>query len=347
MKNHDGYFSRKETSMNNLVIPHINLSKSEILEISELLSISNRVLKVYHKKMAVRKGRIGYRDKEGNSFTKIDLVNLIYKKSRHGWDKETQLEVKGVLIDPVDVKRICDIKEKEYSILSNYSQMFYKLSKRQFIESSSYEMDDLQSECITAALKAIYIYDKNKSGKPVSLFTFLYLSVKRHLSKLNNNMLSALGDKAVKIKQRFIEFQIENPNLTFDDIVEELEFSPKEVEILNCSLNLNVLRESDRKNSTSDSNIKLENIVAEETVEKLEMESVSLDIVKNVVCGLSDLEKQVLKGYLNAEKTSKKYNCGIGTYAKKLINPKTKKPYSKMAISYAWKRVQEKIKKAA
>jgi len=56
----------------------------------------------------------------------------------------------------------------------------------------------------------------------------------------------------------------------------------------------------------------------------------------------SKLEKCVLEGFLDS-----KNKLGINSLAKKLINPKTNKPYTRSAISDAWKSVKSKIKKLA
>ena len=331
--------------MNNLVIPHNKLSKSDVFEISQELSAANLILKKYHQKMTIRKGRKGYRDSEGNSFTVIDLLNLIYKNR-----KEDRVEVKGILIDVEDVEKLCNIKEKEYLLLSNYSHMSYTLSKKHFLSTSLYDMEDLQNECITASLKAMYGYfesDKHSSQR-ASLFTFLYRSVNNHLIKLSRTMLSSLDRKAIKIKCRFIDLKNENPNLTFDDLVSKLNLSPKELKILTCALSSTVYRESDY--NTEDKSICLiaNQVAVEEEKEELDVEPIVMKNMEEIICTLSELEKQVLRGYLNEKlPSSKKSNRGIGKFAKDLINPKTNKPYSRMAISYAWKRVQEKIKKAA
>ncbi len=337
--------------MNNLVIPHNKLSKSDVFKISQELSVANLILKKHHRKMTTRKGRKGYRDSEGNSFTVIDLLNLIYKNR-----KEDGIEIKGISIDAEDVEKLCNIKEKEYLLLSNYSHMFYTLSKKHFLSTSLYDMEDLQNECITACLKAMYGYfESNKhSAQRASLFTFLYRSVNNHLIKLSRTMLSSLDRKAVKIKCRFIDLKNENPNLTFDDLVSKLNLSPKELKILTCALSSTVYRESDYNREEIDSSLIANQVVVEEEkeLEELDVPRGSYQLImKNmgeIICNLSELEKQVLRGYLNEKcPSSKKSNRGIGKFAKDLINPKTNKPYSRMAISYAWKRVQEKIKKAA
>jgi len=329
--------------MNNLVISHNKLSKSDVFEISQELSAVNLILKKYHQKMATRKGRKGYRDSEGNSFTVIDLLNLIYKNR-----KEDCIKVKGILIDCEDVEKLCNIKEKEYLLLSNYSRMFYALSKKHFLSTSMYDMEDLQNECITACLKAMYGYDAETAGRQqvASLFTFLYRSVNNHLIKLSRTMLSSLDRKAVKIKCKFMDLKNENPNLTFDDLVSKLSLSPKELKILTCALSSTVYRESDCNGE--DKSLIINQVVAEKEKELELVESTVMKNMGEIIFTLSELEKEVLRGYLNEKYPSgKKSNRGIGKFAKNLINPKTKKPYSRMAISYAWKRVQEKIKKAA
>jgi hypothetical protein len=64
-----------------------------------------------------------------------------------------------------------------------------------------------------------------------------------------------------------------------------------------------------------------------------------LNIAHNL--DLSDLERAVLEGFL-----SSKTKLGLNELSKNLVNPKTQKPYSRMAFTLAWRRIKEKIQQA-
>jgi hypothetical protein len=53
---------------------------------------------------------------------------------------------------------------------------------------------------------------------------------------------------------------------------------------------------------------------------------------------LTDLEKAVLEGFMQSSS-----KLGINSVAKNVVNPKTGKPFSRMAVTYSWRRVKEKI----
>ena len=78
----------------------------------------------------------------------------------------------------------------------------------------------------------------------------------------------------------------------------------------------------------------LELIVKNKEQQKIYFEKINLE-------NFSELEKAVYEGILDGK------NKKINLYAKNLINPKTNKPYTRSAISSAWKRVRGKIKNMA
>jgi ribosome maturation protein Sdo1 len=53
----------------------------------------------------------------------------------------------------------------------------------------------------------------------------------------------------------------------------------------------------------------------------------------------TDLENAVLDGFISSSG-----RMGISSISKNIINPKTGKPYTRMAASLAWKKIKNKIK---
>ena len=79
----------------------------------------------------------------------------------------------------------------------------------------------------------------------------------------------------------------------------------------------------------------MKNNILIESLEDVSLDSLdSLDSIE-----MSQLEKAVLDGFLQSSK-----GMGLNSISKNIINPKTGKPFTRMAASLAWKRVKEKIK---
>jgi hypothetical protein len=330
------------------------MSEERKKEVQNSLSKSNVLLERYHSYIAKRHGRLGFKTLSNENFTKIDLLLKIVEASKTHPNQDFAIE--NTIILAKDVREIAASKLLEEEIISSISPMLSKITKK-YSEFSDVCLDreDLYCEAVRSALTAIYTYQGDKR-----LSTYLYTCVSNEIRNLCNKTspFSKVGKNAMKIKRRFEDAKNDLGEFaTFDEIVNYAKLSSKETLILqrlsvtiagqssidkedgNSALDYSFLGKKfmgmDGTISFSCSNANSDSFVIRS--DRFEEESPpAIDLNE-----LTELERIVLQGFM--ESSTK--NLGINSLAKKLINPKTGKPYSRMAITFAWRRVKEKISK--
>lgn len=315
LSNWGKYFS-KDTE-GDLPIPYRPLSKDRKTTLENILRSSNILLKNYH-------------EKTQEEISRVDFFKAIYANRSLG-----ATNVYGVDIPQEDSNKILDVKNIEWEILCGFSRLIAKLankwSKRDIDLSLSF--DDLFSEATKATLFAMLHFTENN----VSFCTFLHHCINRQLSKLCNktNGLSHLSTGAVELKRRYLELASEE-GANFDAIVSKLNLSKKEIRTLQ-----NILFKV--KNQTSlgsdEESNELDQVATVED-KNFDFDSTLIRVVGDIE--FSELERSVLEGFMSSSSGKLGLNC----CSKNLINPKTNKPYSRMAFTLAWKRIKEKIHNA-
>ena len=323
----------------------MKISNDRLVLIQNQLAESNILLEKYHSKITTDCGRLGFRIIGTKSkFNKIDFVNLLVSK-----DNYENLIVSNVAIPKEDAERIARSKSFEYEIICNFEHMFSKIA----IRWSSYTSDiclskeDLESEAMQAAIFGMYSYtDKN-----INLSTYLYHCVVNKIRNICNktNSLSDFGSNAIEIRHKFEKAKKDFGDFcTYDEVVQSLNFSKKEIQTLQATFITTAGQNSEEGGSNDYSSIGKSLSGLDGSVrfscssngksftihgDSDKEESLNVDVTE-----FSELEKAVLEGFMNSSS-----NLGISNFAKNLINPKTGDPYSRMAITYAWRRVKEKI----
>jgi DNA-directed RNA polymerase specialized sigma subunit len=323
------------------------ISKERLSFIQNQLSKSNALLEKYHSQITTDCGRLGFRIIGTNEkLNKINFVNFICSSPI-----TKDIVVSNVTITKEDALLIANSKNYESEILLNFMGIFSKIATKW----SSYSSDvclskeDLESEAIQAAMLAIYNYTDVKT----SLSTYLYHCVANKIRNIFNktNSLSDFGSNAIDIRKRFDQAKNSLGEFcTYDEIIQSLNFTNKEIQILQSMFAVvggvdfgdekasNDYTCLGKKFSGLDGSVSY-NCSSNGDSFTIHNEENNED-VKFDTSDFSELEKVVLEGFMNS--TS---NLGISHFAKNLINPKTKKPYTRMAMTYAWRRVKDKIKK--
>ena len=317
--------------------------------IQNYLVESNALLEDYHSKIATDCGKLGFRIiGTKTKFSKIDFVNYLASKPI-----TEDVLINNVVISKDHAEKIAKSKQFESEILLNFMNMFKKIAYKWSSNWSDVclSKQDLESEAMCAGMYAIYGYTNGET----SLSTYIYQCA---LNKVKNvckktNQFSDLGSRAIKIRAKFEEAKNTlGPYYTYDEIIKNLNFDEKEILILQSTFNKIASIDSSEEKSNDysclgkkfsgvDGSIKFSCSSNGNSFTIRENDSSDNDVEININLNeFSELEKVVLEGFMNSPN-----NLGISHFAKKLINPKTKKPYSRMAITYAWRRVKEKIKK--
>ena len=329
-------------------------SKERIEIIQNYLADSNVLLENYHSKITTDCGRLGFRIiGTETKFNKIDLVNFLHSKQI-----TNDIEINNIIIPKQHAEKIANSKKYESEILLNFMNMFSKIASKwsSYFSDVCLSKEDLESEAIQAAIYAIYGY----ANKEISISTYIYRCVTNKIKNICNstNSLSNFGSRAIKIRRKFEEAKSKShPFSTYDEIVKSLNLNEKEISILQ-SMSVSVCgfalsSNNDDKESSNDyssfgkrfssldgsvkynccSNGTSFTIREDDQLEKENKININFS-------EFSELEKAVLEGFMNSSN-----NLGLSHFAKNLTNPRTGKPYSRMAYTYAWKRIKEKIKR--
>lgn len=301
-----------------LNLPYVPLSQERRSELEQLLCAGNSLLKKYHE-LAKKKNGKSERSKFLNEVAKaIDSDGAF---------------VQGIHIPLVDALKIIEVKKVEAEIVEGFSLLLAKIANRKVEKEidPSLSFDDLMSEACHALVRAI----SNYTDSQYRLSTFFHACVSRHLAKIcgTTTRMSTLSRKTHRHKVVCKRLLAEE-GATFDSVVQQMGLTPKQISTLSsvlCNVNLSSdLEPGEYSKAVLD--------------HKAEENSIDRHKVAHVLgrLDLSELELAVLKGFVG----SSTRRLGLAEESKKLINPRTNKPYSRMALTYAWRRVKEKIEEA-
>jgi DNA-directed RNA polymerase specialized sigma24 family protein len=236
-------------------------------------------------------------------------------------------------LSPECVDEVRAAKDLEWEALCAFSNLVAKIVNRWASKTHdpSLSSEDLANEAFAAAVKATRGFTQDG----IKLSTFLHVCVTRRLSELcmKSGPVSRIPRSVAKMKMQYMALASEE-GANFDSIVQKMSLSEKRVGELVFALK-GVVAEANEEDGgmrvVDESARMMENPISE----KAGIMSV-VDALE-----LSELEKAVLEGFLCSGG-----KMGLSSVSKHLINPNTKKPYSRMAFSLAWTRVKDKIAKA-
>lgn len=184
--------------------------------------------------------------------------------------------------------------------------------------------EDLLQELIIRSIFAIYYFnDENKK-----IISYLKKAAIRQKNRFHqNNRLIQIPNHHFSL-QRAIEQQInENQNMTVEEICQKLKITPRKMKTLqNTKLIANI-------------SCNTEKLLAVESSQEVESDDRKITIQQIADSSLNDLQKKALIASLSGSRGWKT------RLAQETINHKTKKPYSKMAITIAYNTAVEALKK--
>jgi hypothetical protein len=298
------------------LVPHAPISESRKMEIEDILRAGNKLLKEHHEAMKRASGV--------KRHSRVSFLKMVSDSFRPGED----VAVRGIVVPAADAEKILLVGKVEWELLSSFSNMINKIVLRwtQRDRDVCLSREDLVGEAYAAAKRATtHFINPN-----VRFCTFLHWCVSRHLSKVccRTNGLSSLSASAVKLKLKYRELS-SREGANFDSVVCEMNLSASEASKLQAVL-CRVQSSTVLDKSMSDIAV-----AAEPNVK----DSGLLDRVRKLE--LSGLERAVLEGFLESSSSG----LGLSSISKNLINPDTQKPYSRMAFTFAFRRVKEKVAK--
>lgn len=297
-------------------IPFVSLSEEEKLGLERSLRERNCLLAHYYELFKATNGPQKHK--------KCEFFKMISDS------KGTSLNLHGVDIPVEDVAKISEIKDIEWRLICGFSKLITKIAHRWqgAAEDASIGLEDLEGEALQAAVYSAIHFTKEERYS-----TFLYHCVNRHMAKLccRTGSLSGVSRGCAKTKRKYQRLLLEE-GATFDSVVVKMGLSEQQIRRLQFSLT-KVRAASDVTEGEKELTVVDNQVTPCEKLETSVLESLipSLD--------LSELERAVLEGFMK----SPTGRLGIGSVSKNLVNPKTNKPYTRMAFTLAWQRVKKKI----
>ena len=332
------------------MITYVKIDENRKKELQKQVAESTKVLSNYFSKIAIRKGRLGYKTNQNISLNKNQFLNKIYNLYKENPNSDVTLY--GLVIPRNDVKKIVLIKDIEWEVICSVSRIYYKIIK--INNNSKFSFEDLENECVLSTMDALVSY----SNENICFTTYFYNCVSRHIKKFyrKNSGVAKLTKEASVLLAKYIDVKNSmDHKASFEEIVEKMQISQKQVGKLRHLLNFESTKYESMENNSrfhcdlegnksyySSGHRNGNLVIAENKNSDCSYDStdVSIDSFE-----WSELEKAVIEGVKNSSK-----NIGINSFAKNIINPKTGKPYSRMSITNAWKKIKLKItnsKKAA
>jgi DNA-directed RNA polymerase specialized sigma24 family protein len=142
-----------------------------------------------------------------------------------------------------------DNRSVEEAIVSNFVPLISKFAgKWRHLDPHNDNFGDFFDEGCLTVINAIYQWD----GR-TKMITYLYRSLHNKMMTAANrdSMFCPMNLKDRKILERFNNFRKDFPLMTFDEVIEAVKFTKKEIAIL-CKLMNKILLESDLQNGEDD-----------------------------------------------------------------------------------------------
>jgi DNA-directed RNA polymerase specialized sigma24 family protein len=236
------------------------------------------------------------------------------------YDPGVDLKVSGAHIPASDAEKMIRLKEVECELLAGFSKMIQKLVWRASIE-FGVEADDLFGEAFAAFLDAAVHYDGRSRFS-----TLLYICVRRHLLRACSNRDGRRIPADIRRLTMRVVDRMNRDRVTFDEAVDSEGVSSKKLERVVASMT--------RVCTASELDIRESEMASCSDRVSVSGVKKAIDSVK-----LTRLERAVLEGFMGCEAGK----MGLSSSCADLVNPSTGRPYSRAALSAAWKQARKKL----
>jgi hypothetical protein len=269
----------------------------------------------------------------------------------------------GVKIPCNDMRKIWEVKQIETKLILGFSRMITKIVNQWVGPSNdvSIETEDLYNEGVFATIRASFCFTR----KDIRFCTYVYHAIRRRIMTvcMQTQPLSAFPQAAVDLHREYKAIQQKaNGYITHDEIVKQMGLSNKHRAVLESMLvsvvNQAALDYSEYSEMRDESHnhdfSQIGTVFAGMDGRKewfvgghraqigpafVHRTETDLDIqkaVEQIKSKASELEIAVLNGFLENPN-----NGWMTQVANSLTNPQTGSSYSRMSITYAWRRVRE------
>lgn len=229
----------------------------------------------------------------------------------------------GVSIPSEDAEKMVRVKSLESELLSGFSRMIDQLVRR---AASKYRRDceDLVGEAYGAFFDAMILYN----GR-ARFSTFLHKCVGRRLSRACSDSSTIRVPQKVRRATMRVVDRMQRSGVSFDEAVESEGIPPGKVSGLVAAMT--------RVSSATELDIRESEMASSED---RHMPRGVMKIVDDT--RLTPLERAVTRGFMNSPAGRMCLGEGCGG----MLNPSTGRPYSRAAMSAAWRQARKKLAKA-
>lgn len=289
------------------VVPIKDTTPERKIELEAILRKSNRILKRHHE--AAKSN--GFAGSRRAFFAEVLRSGGVLAK---------------IVIPESDMREIRRVKEVELEVLHTYSRLMNKTSrawKRGGFD-NSISAEDVDSMAFEAFLKAICCFTQEKTRFSTYLFRCVSRSISEEKTEATNHM--SIPRRIIKLKRKLGRSMAETAESSLDSAISEMNLTEKTSRMLFASMF--------EVRSSSSVGLKDSELVLVED----DYKEPPPKIPSPETLGLSGLETTVFEEFMK-----KGENMNLSEISRSTMNPKTGKPYSKMALSLAWKRTKDKI----
>lgn len=240
------------------------------------------------------------------------------------YENGKQSKFAGVTIPHQDARIMFVAKQLETEVIAGFSAMMDGLVSRA-AHRFGRDYDDLVGEAFRSFFDALVHYTGG-----VRFSTFLHVCIRRHLSRVcSTDRAIRVPRQTRKITMRVVD-RMHRDGVSFDEAVESEGVPQKKVGVVVAAMS--------KVCSATDLDIRESDMAASQDSPRDNGEAVR--VMRAIeTAGLGRLERAVLKGFMDAPSGS----LGLSKGCAGLTNPDTGRPYSRTAISHAWKQVRKKI----
>lgn len=237
-----------------------------------------------------------------------------------------------------DLPEMISVKDVEYKVIKAYSNLVFKCAHK-WSRSKKHDIsqDDYFSEAFIALDNAIFSYDEDTTD----FSTYAHRAVSNQMRRFYNGSLHIpLSEEQRKLVRKYNKIKNDlNGYSTFDDVVELMEITKREIILLQETFVL-VVPHSQMGKMNKDNDFDSQDItyLARSCIVKPKNEDFEFrDNVAATITELSEVEKEVLEASMSP------YPGWRAKIARKHINPKTGKKYTRAAVKWILQGVFKKI----
>jgi len=262
-------------------------------------------------------GRLAAQHQSGSG---MSGVSDFFAEFLRAYSEGAEVCVGHARIPPKDAATMIQIKEVESEVLAGFSRLISSLARRAS-KSFGVDLEDLHGEAFVAFFGALVHY----SGES-KLSTFLHVCIRRHFMRSCSNRSGLNIPQQIRMLTMRVVDRMGREGVSFDQAVESEGMSQRNTK--------KVVAAMSRVRSASELDIKESEMASS-------VDRPSFDGVRKVIDSvkLGNLERAVLEGFLDAPTGE----MGLSKGCAGMINPETGRPYSRAALSEAWKRARQKL----